>query len=75
MWEEILVEEEYDGRGTTTTTTMITTSTFSPPPGGEHFRFSIFALCLLKDVEKETQTPSVVGKMLRSLDGGIVLIV
>ena len=55
MWEEILVEEEYDGRGATIAiTTIIITSTFSPPAGGEHFRFSIFALCLLRDVEKET---------------------
>ena len=44
--------EEDDGRGTTITITTIA-SIFSPPPGVRHFRFSTFALCLLRDVEKE----------------------
>ena len=38
-------------RGTTLTTTI---TTFSPPPGVRNFVFSTFALCLLRDVEKET---------------------
>ena len=38
-------------RGTTIT---IITTTFSPPPGVRNFGFSICALCLLRDVEKET---------------------
>ena len=32
----------------------ITTTIVSPPPGVRNFRFSICALCLLRDVEKET---------------------
>ena len=53
--EEILVVEEDDGWGTIITIiTTRTTSTFSPPPGVGNFRFSTFALCLLRDVEKET---------------------
>ena len=40
---------------TTTTTTLITTTTFSSPPGVINFGFSTFALCLLRDVEKETR--------------------
>ena len=39
--------------GGTTTITIITT-TFSPPPGVRNFGFLICALCLLRDVEKET---------------------
>ena len=52
LYSIVLVVEEDDGRGTTTITTII--STFSPPPGVRNFRFSTFALCLLRDVEKET---------------------
>ena len=37
------------------TITIITTKTiFSLPPGVRNFGFSICALCLLRDVEKET---------------------
>ena len=32
----------------------IITTIFSPPPGVRNFGFSICALCLLRDVEKET---------------------
>ena len=39
--------------GGTTATTIITTI-ISPPPGVRNFGFSICALCLLRDVEKET---------------------
>ena len=35
-------------------TTIITITIFSPPPGVRNFGFSICALCLLRDVEKET---------------------
>ena len=34
--------------------TITTTRTFSPLPGVRNFGFSPFALCLLRDVEKET---------------------
>ena len=51
MTKDILVVEEDDGRGITIT---IIISTFSPPPGVGNFRFSTFALCLLRDAEKET---------------------
>ena len=34
--------------------TTIIIITFSPPPGVRNFGFSICALCLLRDVEKET---------------------
>ena len=37
-----------------TTITIITIIIFSPPPGVRNFGFSICALCLLRDVEKET---------------------
>ena len=40
--------------GTTTITITITTIIISPPPGVRNFGFSICALCLLRDVEKET---------------------
>ena len=41
--------------GTITTTTITTTTTIiSPSPGVRNFGFSICALCLLRDVEKET---------------------
>ena len=33
---------------------LITTTFFSPPPWVRNFGFSICALCLLRDVEKET---------------------
>ena len=33
---------------------IITTTFVSPPPGDRKFEFSICALCLLRDVEKET---------------------
>ena len=46
----------HGGRGTTT---IITATTFSPPPGVRNFGFSIFALCLLRDVEKETHKHTV----------------
>ena len=36
------------------TTTIIITTIISPPPGVRNFGFSICALCLLRDVEKET---------------------
>ena len=39
--------------GTIIITTTITTI-ISPPPGVRNFGFSICALCLLRDVEKET---------------------
>ena len=35
-------------------TTTLTTTVISPPPGVRNFGFSICALCLLRDVEKET---------------------
>ena len=35
-------------------TILTTTTFFSPPPGVRNFGFSICALCLLRDVEKET---------------------
>ena len=35
-------------------TTITTTRAFSPPPRVRNFGFSICALCLLRDVEKET---------------------
>ena len=44
----------HDVGGTTTTTTIIITTIISPPPGVRNFGFSICALCLLRDVEKET---------------------
>ena len=49
-----VVVEEDDGRGTIIITTITTISTFSSPPGAGNFRFSTFALCLLRDAEKET---------------------
>ena len=38
----------------TTIINIITTTIISPPPGVRNFGFSICALCLLRDVEKET---------------------
>jgi len=46
--------EEDDGRGTKIITIIITTSTVLPSPEVGNFRFSTFALCLLRDAEKET---------------------
>ena len=43
--------QEDDGRGTITIITI--TSTFSPPTGVGNYIFSTFALCLLRDAEKE----------------------
>ena len=37
-----------------TTIIIIITTMISPPPGVRKFGFSICALCLLRDVEKET---------------------
>ena len=42
------------GTTTITITTTTTTTIISPPPGVRNFGFSICALCLLRDVEKET---------------------
>ena len=36
------------------TTTIPTITIISPPPGVRNFGFSISALCVLRDVEKET---------------------
>ena len=49
MTEEFVVVEEDDGKGT-----PIAISTFILPPGVGNFGFSTFALCLLRDAEKET---------------------
>ena len=55
--------------GTTTITTTIITIIFSPPPGVRNFGFSICALCLLRDVEKETHKHKVLWEK-RKREGG-----
>ena len=62
MTEGILVVEEDDGRGMITIIT--TTCTISPPPGVGNFGFSICALCLLRDVEKETHKHKVLWEKI-----------
>ena len=50
--------------GTTTITT--TTTIFSLPPGVRNFGFSICALCLLRDVEKETHKHKVLWELVKT---------
>ena len=51
---------DHDLRGATITTITTTITTrVSPPPGVRNFGFSICALCLLRDVEKETHKQQV----------------
>ena len=59
-------------RGIILLTTII--STFSPPPGVENFRFPTFALCQLRDAEKETHKHKVLWeKCWEDQDSGITL--
>ena len=45
-------------------TTITTIITFSPPPGVRNFGFSTFALCLLRDIEKETHKHEVLRESI-----------
>ena len=50
-----------------TTLTITITTIISPPPGVRNFGFSICALCLLRDVEKETHKHKVLWEKCQKL--------